>query len=157
MTAIELNNPGLAPGWFLSQGDHSARSTADSATDLPEVESVPKRVLVIDDEIAIADSLTEILNVSGYDAFAFYNGDDAIEFARRHCPDLVISDVIMPKLNGVDTVLSIRKLCPATRILLFSGQAGTAEILQKAHAKGHQFELLPKPIHPDALLKKLSS
>jgi CheY-like chemotaxis protein len=123
----------------------------------PQFEERQKRVLVIDDEPAIADSLAEILNVSGYDAVAFYSGHDAIEFARQGCPDLVISDVIMPKLNGVDTVLSIRELCPATRVLLFSGQAGTVDILKRARAKGHEFELLAKPIHPEALLKILSS
>jgi len=63
---------------------------------------------------------------------------------------------MMPKLNGVETVLAIREHCPATRILLFSGQAGVMDILDEARARGHQFELLPKPIHPDLLLKKLA-
>ena len=63
----------------------------------------------------------------------------------------------MPRRNGVETVVAIREFCPATRILLFSGQAGTADILEEARAHGHQFELLPKPIHPDLLLKKLAS
>jgi CheY-like chemotaxis protein len=63
----------------------------------------------------------------------------------------------MPKLNGVDTVLAIRELCPSTKILLFSGQAGTTNILEAARAEGHEFEMLPKPIHPEQLLKKLST
>jgi CheY-like chemotaxis protein len=116
-----------------------------------------KRILVIDDEVTIADSLTEILTSHGYDAVACYDGSAAIESARKQCPDLVIADVIMPRINGVDTVLAIRKLCPAARILLFSGQAGTADILREARANGHHFELLPKPIHPDQLLKRLST
>jgi CheY-like chemotaxis protein len=114
-----------------------------------------KRILVIDDEMNIADSLTEILTDHGYEALACYTGQAAIESARTLCPDLVISDVMMPKLNGVDTVLAIRKICPLARIFLFSGQAGTAEILRAARAAGHQFEFLPKPIHPEQLLKKL--
>jgi CheY-like chemotaxis protein len=63
----------------------------------------------------------------------------------------------MPKMNGVDTVLAIRELCPDARMLLFSGQAGTRDILAHARANGHEFELLPKPIHPDQLLKRLSA
>jgi len=91
----------------------------------------------------------------GFDARPFYGGQGAIDFARKQCPDIVLSDVVMPKLNGVETVLAIRELCPSTRILLFSGQAGTSNILQRARASGHEFELLPKPIHPEDLLKKL--
>lgn len=117
----------------------------------------PKRILVIDDEANIADSLAEILMVHGYDALAFYDGKAAIDCVRNQCPAAVISDVIMPDLNGVETVIAIRKLCPSTRIWLFSGQAGTADILEMARSRGHDFELLPKPIHPDELLKKLSA
>jgi DNA-binding response OmpR family regulator len=113
--------------------------------------------MVIDDETEIADTLAEILIAHGYDALAFYSGKTAIDFARNQCPAFVVSDVIMPKMNGVDTVLAIRELCPDARILLFSGQAGTRDILAHARAKGHEFELLPKPIHPDQLLKRLSN
>ena len=112
---------------------------------------------MIDDEASIADSLVEILTSQGFEARAFYRGQSAIEFARKSCPDIVLSDVVMPKLNGVETVLAIRQLCPATRILLFSGQAGTTNILERAREGGHEFELLTKPLHPDALLKKLRS
>lgn len=115
-----------------------------------------KRILVIDDENNIADSLTEILIVHGYDAVAFYDGRSAVEFVREECPAIVISDVIMPNLNGVETALAIQEICPYTRVLLFSGQAGTADILERARSGGHDFDLLPKPIHPVELLKKLS-
>ena len=114
-----------------------------------------KRILVIDDEQAIADSLSEILNDSGYDAHACYSGNEAIEFARKQCPDMVLSDVIMPRLNGIDTALAIKKICPRARIVLFSGQAGTTDLLESARAQGHKFELLPKPVHPEQLLKRL--
>lgn len=116
-----------------------------------------RRILIIDDEAPIADSLAEILTSSGYEALAFYRGQDAIDSARKQCPNIVLSDVVMPKLNGVDTVLAIHEFCPQARILLFSGQAGTTNILQRARASGHQFELLPKPLHPDELLKRLSA
>jgi DNA-binding response OmpR family regulator len=115
-----------------------------------------KRILVIDDETSIADSLTEILSGYGYDAVACYEGQAAIDAARSRCPDAVIADVIMPGLNGVETVLAIRELCPTTRILLFSGQAATMELLSQARNRGHEFEILPKPVHPNELLKKLA-
>ena len=117
----------------------------------------PRRIVVIDDEPSIADSLAEILTAHGFKASAFYAGQGAIDFVRKQCPDIVLSDVVMPKMNGVDTVIAIRELCPQTRIFLFSGQAGTTNILERARASGHRFELLPKPLHPDELLKRLSS
>ncbi len=116
----------------------------------------PRRILVIDDECSIADSLTEILNGNGWNAVACYSGRDAIAYAQEKCPDIVISDVVMPKLNGIETVLAIRELCPTAKILLFSGQAGTTDILREARARGHNFELVAKPIHPDVLLKKIA-
>lgn len=114
-----------------------------------------RRIFVIDDEDTIADSLAEILNGHGFDAVPFYKGKDAIDSARERCPDIVLSDVIMPRLNGIETVLAIRETCPTARIVLFSGQAGTADILRRARADGHEFELLPKPLHPEQLLRQL--
>ena len=114
-------------------------------------------MVVVDDEVGIADSLTEILTSHGYEARAFYSGLEAIDYCHKRCPEIVVSDVVMPKLNGVDTVLAIRQFCPDVRIVLFSGQAGTGDILASARAKGHQFELLPKPIHPERLLRTLAS
>ena len=117
----------------------------------------PRHIVVIDDEPSIADSLVEILTAHGFKASPFYAGQGAIDFARKQCPDIVLSDVVMPKMNGVDTVIAIRELCPLTRIFLFSGQAGTTNILERARATGHRFELLPKPLHPNELLKRLTS
>jgi CheY-like chemotaxis protein len=122
-----------------------------------EAKGTDKHVLVVDDEVGIANSLAEILAGHGYEARAAYSGVDAINYCHELCPDIVVADVVMPKLNGVDTVLAIREFCPEIRILLFSGQAGTSDILARARAKGHNFELLPKPIHPDRLLKTLAS
>ena len=118
--------------------------------------SETQRVLVIDDEADIADSLMDILILHGYDAVACHDGLSAIESARSQCPDIIVSDVIMPKLNGVDTVAAIHEFCPEVRILLLSGQALTTDILEKARASGHEFEVLPKPIHPYVLLKKIT-
>ena len=117
-----------------------------------------QRVLVVDDEKSIAHSLRDILSRAGFDTVCALSGTAAIELAGEICPDIVISDVIMPDLDGVQTAIRIRRACPDARILLFSGQAATSDILEKARAEGHSFDLLPKPIHPArlvALLRKL--
>jgi CheY-like chemotaxis protein len=115
------------------------------------------RILVVDDERRIADTLVIILNQNGFEASAVYTGKDAVERARISKPDLVISDVIMPDMNGIDTAIKIRNILPRCKILLFSGQAATADLLEQARAQGHQFDIVAKPVHPQDLLAKLKA
>jgi len=118
-------------------------------------QSTKPRVLVVDDERVIADTLAIILNQAGFDAGAVYTGSDAVVRAGKEKPDLVISDVIMPDMNGIEAAIRIRQILPACKILLFSGQAATADLLEKARLQGHEFEILAKPVHPQDLLAKL--
>jgi CheY-like chemotaxis protein len=113
------------------------------------------KVLVVDDERVIADTLAIILNQHGFEATAVYTGTGAVERARSEQPDLIISDVIMPDMNGIEAAINIRSFLPTCKILLFSGQASTADLLERARAQGHQFEILAKPVHPQDLLAKL--
>lgn len=121
---------------------------------MPETKSKPK-VLVVDDERVIADTLAMILNQSGFDARAIYSGEGAVELASAIEPDMLISDVIMADLNGIDAAIRIRALLPRIKVLLFSGQAATADLLEKARADGHEFDILAKPVHPQDLLSRL--
>ena len=114
-----------------------------------------RKVLVVDDEHRIADTLAAILNQSGFDASAAYTGISAVDRARELSPDLVISDVIMPDMNGIEAAILIRRMLPACKILLFSGQAATADLLERARIQGNEFEILAKPVHPQDLLAKL--
>ena len=115
------------------------------------------RILVVDDERLIADTIVQILNRNGFVAEAAYSGSRAIELSKLYCPELVLSDVMMPHVDGVEAAIAIREHCPDTRIVLFSGQAATVEILARARERGFHFELLPKPIHPTQLIKHLRS
>lgn len=121
---------------------------------MPENTHKP-RVLVADDERVIADTLAMILNQSGFQAKVAYSGEKALELAQEFKPDMLISDVIMVGLNGIDAAIQMRELLPAIKILLFSGQAATADLLEKARAQGYEFEILAKPVHPQDLLAKL--
>ena len=89
------------------------------------------KVLVADDERVIADTLAIILNQSGFDARAVYSGEKALELAETFQPDMLISDVIMADLNGIDAAIRIRGVPPKIKILLFSGQAATADLLKR--------------------------
>jgi CheY-like chemotaxis protein len=118
--------------------------------------STARRVLVLDDERVIANSLALILNRSGYQARAVYNAEAAIKTARELMPDILISDVIMEGMTGIDAAMRITEIVPKCHIILFSGQAATADLLERAEADGHRFELLVKPVHPRVLLERLS-
>ncbi len=119
--------------------------------------STKPKVLVADDERVIADTLAIILNQSGFEARAVYSGERAVETASSWKPDMLISDVIMTDLNGVDAAIQVRSLLPKCKILLFSGQAATADLLDRARGQGHEFEILAKPVHPQDLLARLRS
>ena len=128
-----------------------------SASDAPSSghASRPTRILVVDDEQLIADTLVRILNLSGFAATALYSGDAAIEALPMLCPDIVLTDVRMPGHNGIETGILIREQCPHTRVVLFSGQAGISDLMAQARQSGHGFELWPKPIHPRELVRRL--
>jgi len=113
------------------------------------------RILVADDERVIADTLAMILNQSGFEARAVYSGEGALDLAQSFQPDMLISDVIMADLNGIDAAIRIRVLLPSIKILLFSGQAATADLLEKARKDGYEFDILAKPVHPQDLLARL--
>ena len=69
--------------------------------------------------------------------------------------DYLLSDVLMPQMNGVELAIAIRKMHPTIRIVLFSGQAGISEILLEGQRQGFHFELLAKPIHPLKVIEHL--
>jgi CheY-like chemotaxis protein len=107
---------------------------------------------VVDDEEVIASTLAAILKVSGFSATAFSDPWEALKTAESRPPSLVISDVIMPGMNGIELAVQLRSKYPNCKILLFSGQAATADLLESARSEGHDFVLLEKPIHPSDLL-----
>lgn len=116
-----------------------------------------KRVFVVDDEPIIADTLAAILNMNGYDATPFYDGRVVLAACDCEIPECVISDVMMPTMNGIDLAIRVKQQMPECRILLFSGQAATIDMLEEARRSGHDFELLTKPVHPKDLLVRLES
>jgi len=121
---------------------------------MPEAQARP-RVLVADDERVIADTLAMILNQSGFEAQAVYSGENAVDLAPTFKPEMLISDVIMGGLSGIDAAIRIRSLLPQVKVLLFSGQAATSDLLTEARAQGYEFEILAKPVHPQDLVARL--
>jgi len=115
------------------------------------------RIFVVDDEQVIASTLAAILNLNGYSARFFTRPLEALAAAQSDIPDLLISDVAMPGLSGVDLAIQMRARHPECKILLFSGQAATLDLLEDARNQGHDFHLLLKPVHPTELLSEIET
>jgi DNA-binding response OmpR family regulator len=122
----------------------------------PESDSYRPTVLVVDDESVIADTLAEILNRSGFAAIPAYDGEGALESALLMPPELLITDVVLPGMSGIELAISVKRVFPDCRIILFSGQAATSDLLASANSRGHHFSLLKKPIHPTELLARVT-
>lgn len=112
-------------------------------------------IFVVDDEKAIAETLAIILGKSGFVATSFTDPLEALEKALVRSPGLLLSDVVMPALSGVDLAVQIKEKCPNCKILLFSGQAETTDLLTAARMQGHDFPLVAKPIHPADLIIRI--
>ena len=78
-----------------------------------------------------------------------------IELLSSFQPEMLIADVIMPRMTGIEVAIAVRQRLPDCKILLFSGQAATTDLLEQAKTRGHEFEIIAKPIHPSDLLAKL--
>ena len=113
------------------------------------------RIYVVDDEWIIAESLAAILSKDGFQAQAFHNPCQAMVRAMGQPPDVLITDVMMPGMTGVELAIALRSAGQNCRILLFSGQSGAMDLLCDARRRGFDFELLNKPVHPLQLLLRL--
>ena len=116
-----------------------------------------KRILLVDDERAIADSLAFMLSHEGYDVKAVYSGGDAIDTAKQFKPELLITDVVMPGISGTEAAISISKFLPECKTLLFLDSVIGKELAESARSQGFNFELIEKPLHPQELLQKIRS
>lgn len=115
----------------------------------------PPMVLVADDERLIAETLVEILEAEGFRALSVSDGAAAVRVARVVKPDVVVCDVVMPGLNGVEAAKQISRFLPEVSIILFSGQATAGDVIEGARDEGHQFVIFAKPVRPELLIAEI--
>lgn len=121
--------------------------------DAVAVTATKPKVIVIDDQPVIADTLAEILNQNGYDAVALHSGEEALNWATHSQPAIVLSDIRMHKISGIQAAVHIRSLYPRCRIILFSASAITER--EQAAIDESGFEFLHRPLHPNEVLNQL--
>ena len=121
----------------------------------PDTGPNPPIVLVVDDERTIADTLVAILKQVGLAAIAAYDGESALDMALLVPPNLLLCDVAMPGMNGIELAMAVKNAVPSCQLLLFSGHASTSYLLQDAKKTGLDFSFLAKPVHPKDLLAEV--
>jgi|KBSMisStandDraft_5_1062788.scaffolds.fasta_scaffold01097_8 CheY-like chemotaxis protein len=112
-------------------------------------------VLIVDDDQVIATTLSMILNRSGFDAVEAFSGPQALELARTSRFDILVTDVMMEPMNGVELAKAFCAMYPGAQIFLISGTTEAAATVLEDFDCEHAFPLLKKPIYPGDLIERL--
>lgn len=112
-------------------------------------------ILVVDDTPSLAESLTDILTIKGYDVYAASSGAEALEILQNHQVDILLTDVRMPDMDGVALHRATRKTHPNLFTILMTAYAAD-DIIQRGMAEGIK-TVLTKPLDIDFLLTLLSA
>jgi DNA-binding NtrC family response regulator len=116
---------------------------------------IRKRVFVVDQENVIASTLELMLMSEGFDARLFADPLAALRAAQSDSPYLLMPDVMMKQMNGIELAVQIREGCPGRKVLLFSGQVSIINLLAQAQSDGYDFELIDKPCHHAVLVERI--
>jgi len=111
------------------------------------------RILVIDDDEQVLDMLYESLTREGYDVLRASNGEQGMRLYREEPVDLIITDLIMPEKEGIETIIELRQDFPDVKIIAMSGggRIGTKDYLNMAKIFGVQ-RTFTKPVAREQLL-----
>jgi len=115
-------------------------------------------VLIIDDNAELRDTLVTILEDEGYATIVADDGKSGVRAFSKHHPDLVVTDVLMPDYDGIQTICDIRRLQADARIIAMSGGAllDNAYYLRMAQELG-AMAILPKPFEVEDLVQLVAS
>ena len=117
-----------------------------------------QRVLIVDDDRLVADTLTLIFGKSGFEAKAVYSAEDGLICARAFAPHLLLCDVTMPGRNGLDLVDDISRELPSCHILFLTGfYSNLKNVREQAVRLRRPVGILTKPCQPSELLREAAA
>jgi len=114
------------------------------------------RILIVEDEAVVLHTLQLILKQHGYDVRGARDGNEAFAVAPGFAPDILLCDINLPDTDGIQVALRLKREHPYCRVVLLSGEIGSADLLNEAGEQGHHFEVLAKPTEPQHLLRVLA-
>jgi CheY-like chemotaxis protein len=113
-------------------------------------------LMILDDDNAVRHTWTIIFRQQGYEVIPVERGQAAIDAARERAPDLLLADIRLPDMTGIEAARRVQQLAPGCHVLLISGDGDSSEALAEARAQGSTFEVLPKPISPPDLIERIA-
>ena len=131
------------------------RATAEPAARKTKKFTRRLRVLVADDEPLIVGTLRIVLESRGYEVAVANSGDRAVAVAARFYPHILVSDVLMPKKDGVQAAMEIRNMFPDCQVLLLTGSPQMLDLLENSRKRGINFALVAKPVDTAELLNHI--
>jgi DNA-binding response OmpR family regulator len=116
------------------------------------------KILVIDDDVMVRNTISKVLRHSGFEVIVAEDGVRGLASFRRERPDLVITDIIMPEKEGIETIIEMRREHPDTKIIAVSGggRIGNADFLGMATSLGAA-AVIAKPFLPEDLISQVKS
>jgi len=116
-----------------------------------------RKVLVVDDDTAVRESIAEILRAEGGEVISVGNGREAIERMRRERFDIVLSDVVMPEMDGYELFQAARREAPDTPVVLMTAfYYDQDHVIKRSRMEGLDGVLFKKPVNPERLVKTLA-
>lgn len=113
-------------------------------------------LMILDDDNAVRQTWTIIFRQQGYEVVPVDRGEAAIEAAHNNAPDLLLADIRLPDMSGIEAAQRVQEIAPHCHVLLISGDGESSEALDLARAQGVSFEVLPKPISPPELIRRIA-
>ncbi|MBI3737216.1 response regulator, partial [Candidatus Sumerlaeota bacterium] len=112
-----------------------------------------KSILIVDDERRLADSLRDLLAIEGYKARTAYSGSEALEALREHPYPIVVTDLRMQGVDGLDVIRHVHENYPKTLVIVVTGYASADSAIEALHY--HAFDYIRKPFEFDHFKRAL--
>jgi len=110
-------------------------------------------ILVVDDEPVARQSLSDILRLEGYQVTSVANGELAVDHVRNYAVDLIVLDLKMPGMNGMDVVQVVNQISPDTEIILLTAHGSMETAVEALRQRVHDY--LFKPASPNQILESV--
>jgi two-component system alkaline phosphatase synthesis response regulator PhoP len=121
------------------------------------MENQPNRILIVDDEPDILEFLSYNLKKEGFEVFSAENGKDALGLAKKHLPNLILLDVMMPEMDGIETCEEIRKIASLKNTVIAFLTARSEDYSQIAGFDAGADDYISKPIKPKVLISRIKA
>ena len=116
---------------------------------------MPDKILIIDDEKELSDVLKKYLTLKGYSVNIAYNGKDGIAEAKKGGYSIIVADIQLPDINGVEVIRDIEKLNDKVKFLIITGYSITGEVSDLIESSKRVHGYIFKPFKPEHLEEKL--